>query len=139
MMNAKLPEGWSRKQQVQWVATRHEVIDREYAAWAEKEFHGDPYAEMMSDKEVPAEIMELVNEYHSYLEEIRKAAVLLLKYYEEIEGAAKAHELTALRVLLNNENIFYEEIPSEEIEKKFENLKANAHDAEQGIPDTEIG
>lgn len=101
-----LPETWSKKDKVNWVATRMATLDRGVRAWEKKK--GLNVFESFTDTEPPKKLEDMYKEITNYPAEIRSAATELNKYFDEVEIEAKSHSLEALRILLEGEHIFYE-------------------------------
>lgn len=102
-----LPETWSKKDKVNWVATRMAALDRDVRAWDKKK--GLNVFESFADtSEPPKKLKDMYEEIVGYPAEIRSAAIELNKYFNEVEIEAKSHNLEALRILLEGEHIFYE-------------------------------
>lgn len=102
-----LPETWSRKDKVNWVADRMAALDRDVRDWNEKK--GINAFEAFADAEpLPKELADMEKEIAGYPADIRSSAKELNRYFDEVEIEARRHSLDALRVLLNGEHIFYE-------------------------------
>lgn len=102
-----LPDHWSRKDKINWVATRMAALDRDIKAWDEKKGLND--FEAFADTEpLPKKLNDMYNKIINYPADIRSAAKELNKFFDEIEIEAKSHSLDALRILLEGEHIFYE-------------------------------
>lgn len=117
-------ENMSKKDLINWVATRMTVADNAVRAWNEKK--GLNAFEAFADAEpLPKELANLEKEISEYPAEIRSAARELNKYFGEIEIEAKSHSLDALRVLLDGEHIFYE-LTGKDLEEAHEALWESA-------------
>lgn len=123
-----LPETWSRKDKVNWVATRMAALDRDVRAWNEKN-NANPFEAFADDRPLPKELADLEKEISEYPAEIRSAARELNKYFDEVKIEANAKSLDALRVLLDGEHIFYE-LSGKDLEEAHEALWAEARRAE---------
>lgn len=123
-----LPETWSRKDKVNWVATRMTVAENAVRAWEEKK--GLNAFEALADAEpLPKELTDLEKEISEYPADIRSAARELNKYFSEVKIEANAKSLDSLRVLLDGEHIFYE-LTGKDLEEAHEALWAEARRAE---------
>ena len=123
-----LPETWSRKDKVNWVADRMAALDRDVRAWEEKK--GLNAFEAFADAEpLPKELADLEKEISEYPAEIRSAARELNKYFSEVKIEANAKNLDSLRVLLDGEHIFYE-LRDRDLEEAHEALWEEARRAE---------
>lgn len=101
-----LPETWSRKDKVNWVADRMAALDRDVRDWNEKK--GINAFEAFADAEpLPKELADMEKEIAGYPADIRSSAKELNRYFGEVEIEARSHSLDALRVLLDGEHIFY--------------------------------
>lgn len=123
-----LPETWSRKDKVNWVATRMAALDRDVRAWEEKN-NANPFEAFADDRPLPKNLSDREKEIAGYPAEIRSAARELNRYFGEVEIEAKSHSLDALRVLLDGEHIFYE-LRGKDLEEAHEALWAEARRAE---------
>lgn len=123
-----LPETWSRKDKVNWVADRMAALDRDVRAWNEKK--GLNVFEAFADAEpLPKELADREKEISEYPADIRSSAKELNRYFGEVEIEAKSHSLDALRVLLDGEHIFYE-LSGKNLEEAHEALWEEARRAE---------
>lgn len=119
-----LPETWSKKDKVNWVATRMAALDRNVRAWDEKK--GLNVFQAFADAEpFPQKLNDMYKEITNYPAEIRSSARELNKYFDEVEIEAKSHRLNALRILLEGEHIFYE-LSGEELTWAHASLWENA-------------
>ncbi len=123
-----LPETWSKKDKVNWVATRMAALDRNVRAWDEKK--GLNVFQAFADAEpFPQKLNDMYKEITNYPAEIRSSARELNKYFDEVEIEAKSHRLNALRILLEGEHIFYE-LSGEELTWAHASLWENARMSE---------
>lgn len=123
-----LPETWSKKDKVNWVATRMAALDRNVRAWNEKK--GLNVFQAFADAEpFPQKLNDMYKEITNYPAEIRSSARELNKYFDEVEIEAKSHRLNALRILLEGEHIFYE-LSGEELTWAHASLWENARMSE---------
>lgn len=123
-----LPETWSKKDKVNWVATRMAALDRNVRAWDEKK--GLNVFQAFADAEpFPQKLNDMYKEITNYPTEIRSSARELNKYFDEVEIEAKSHRLNALRILLEGEHIFYE-LSGEELTWAHASLWENARMSE---------
>lgn len=123
-----LPETWSRKDKVNWVADRMAALDREVRAWNEKN-NANPFDAFVDDRPLPKELEDGEKEIAGYPDDIRNAARELNKFFSEVEIEAKSHSLDALRVLLDGEHIFYK-LSGKDLEEAHEALWEEARRAE---------
>lgn len=123
-----LPETWSRKDKVNWVADRMAALDREVRAWDEKN-NANLFDALVDDRPLPKELADMEKEIAGYPADIRSSAKELNRYFGEVEIEARSHSLDALRVLLDGEHIFYE-ISGKDLEEAHEALWEEARRAE---------
>lgn len=123
-----LPETWSRKDKVIWVAARMAALDRDVRAWEEKN-NANPFEAFADDRPLPEDLSDREKEIAGYPAEIRSAARELNRYFGEVEIEARSHSLDALRILLDGEHIFYE-LSGTELEEAHEALWEEARRAE---------
>lgn len=123
-----LPETWSRKDKVNWVATRMAALDRDARAWGKKN-NANPFEALADDRPHPKDLADLEKEISEYPADIRSSAKELNRYFSEVEIEARSHSLDALRVLLDGEHIFYE-LSGKDLEEAHEDLWAEARRAE---------
>lgn len=123
-----LPETWSRKDKVNWVATRMTIAENAVRAWSEKN-NANPFEAFADEEPLPKELADLEKEISEYPAEIRSAARELNKYFGEVKIEANAKSLDALRVLLEGEHIFYE-LSGKDLEEAHESLWEEARRAE---------
>lgn len=123
-----LPETWSRKDKVNWVADRMAALDRDVRAWEEKN-NANPFEAFSDDRPLPKELADMEKEISGYPAEIRSSARELNKYFGEVKIEANAKSLDSLRVLLDGEHIFYE-LSGKDLEEAHEALWEEARRAE---------
>lgn len=117
-------ENMSKKDLINWVATRMTVAENAVRAWEEKN-NANPFEAFADDRPLPKELADLEKEISEYPAEIRSAAKELNRYFGEIEIEAKSHSLDALRVLLDGEHIFYE-LSGKDLEEAHRDLWESA-------------
>lgn len=123
-----LPETWSRKDKVNWVADRMAALDRDVRDWNEKK--GINAFEAFADAEpLPKELADMEKEIAGYPADIRSSAKELNRYFGEVEIEARSHSLDALRVLLDGEHIFYK-LSGRDLEEAHKDLWEEARRAE---------
>lgn len=123
-----LPETWSRKDKVNWVATRMAALDRDVRAWNEKKGL-NAFEAFADDRSLPKDLSDREKEITGYPADIRSSARALNRYFGEVEIEARSHSLDALRVLLDGEHIFYE-LSGTDLEEAHEALWEEARRAE---------
>ena len=123
-----LPETWSRKDKVNWVATRMAALNRDVRAWEEKN-NANPFEAFADDRPLPKDLANMEKEIAGYPADIRNSAEELNRYFSEVEVEARSHSLDALRVLLGGEHIFYE-LSGKDLEEAHEALWEEARRAE---------
>lgn len=123
-----LPETWSRKDKVNWVANRMAALDRDVRVWEEKN-NANPFEAFADDRPLPKDLADLEKEISEYPADIRSSAKELNRYFGEVEIEARSHSLDALRILLDGEHIFYE-LSGTELEEAHEALWEEARRAE---------
>lgn len=121
-------ENMSKKDLINWVATRMTVAENAARAWSEKN-NANPFEAFADDRPLPKELADLEKEISGYPTEIRSAARELNKYFGEVKIEANAKSLNALRVLLDGEHIFYE-LSGKDLEEAHEALWEEARRAE---------
>lgn len=121
-------ESMSKKDLINWVATRMTVAENAVRAWNEKN-NVNPFEAFADDRPLPKDLADMEKEISEYPAEIRSAARELNKYFDEVKIEANAKSLDALRVLLDGEHIFYE-LSGKDLEEAHENLWAEARRAE---------
>lgn len=120
-------ENMSKKDLINWVATRMEVADKAVREWEEKNDIGA--FDALSAEELPEELEDLEKEIAGYPADIRSAARELNRFFAEVKIEANAKSLDALRVLLDGEHIFYE-LTGKDLEEAHEALWEEARRAE---------
>ena len=120
-------ENMSKKDLINWVATRMEVADKAVREWEEK--NGIGAFDAFSAEELPEELEDLEKEIAGYPADIRSAARELNRFFAEVKIEANAKSLDALRVLLDGEHIFYE-LTGKDLEEAHEALWEEARRAE---------
>lgn len=120
-------ENMSKKDLINWVATRMEVADKAVREWEEKNDIGA--FDAFSAEELPEELEDLEKEIAGYPADIRSAARELNRFFAEVKIEANAKSLDALRVLLDGEHIFYE-LTGKDLEEAHEALWEEARRAE---------
>lgn len=121
-------ENMSKKDLINWVATRMTVAENAVRAWEENK--GLNAFEAFADAEpLPKELADLEKEISEYPADIRSAARELNKYFSEVKIEANAKSLDSLRVLLDGEHIFYE-FSGKDLEEAHEALWEEARRAE---------
>lgn len=121
-------ENMSKKDLINWVATRMAVAENAVRAWSEKN-NANPFEAFADDKPLPKDLADLEKEISEYPAEIRSSARELNKYFSEVKIEANAKSLDALRVLLDGEHIFYE-LSGKDLEEAHEALWEEARRAE---------
>lgn len=121
-------ESMSKKDLINWVATRMTVADNAVRAWNEKN-NVNPFEAFADDRPLPKELDDLEKEISEYPADIRSAARELNKYFSEVKIEANAKSLDSLRVLLDGEHIFYE-LTGNALEEAHEALWEEARRAE---------
>lgn len=120
-------ENMSKKDLINWVATRMEVADKAVREWEEKNDIGA--FDAFSAEELPKGLEDLEKEIAGYPADIRSAARELNRFFAEVKIEANAKSLDALRVLLDGEHIFYE-LNGKDLEEAHEDLWEEARRAE---------
>ena len=120
-------ENMSKKDLINWVATRMEVADKAVRDWEEKNDIGA--FDAFNAEELPKELKDLEEEIASYPADIRSAARELNRFIGEVKMEANAKSLDSLRVLLDGEHIFYE-LTGKDLEEAHEALWEEARRAE---------
>ena len=120
-------ENMSKKDLINWVATRMEVADKAVRDWEEKNDIG--VFDAFSAEELPKELEDLEKEIAGYPADIRNAARELNRFFAEVKIEANAQSLDAMRVLLDGEHIFYE-LTGKDLEEAHEDLWEEARRAE---------
>lgn len=120
-------ENMSKKDLINWVATRMEVADKAVREWEEKNDIGA--FDAFSAEELLEELEDLEKEIAGYPADIRSAARELNRFFAEVKIEANAKSLDALRVLLDGEHIFYE-LTGKDLEEAHEALWEEARRAE---------
>lgn len=121
-------ENMSKKDLINWVATRMTVAENAVRSWEEKN-NANPFEAFADDRPLPKELADMEKEISEYPAEIRSAARELNKYFSEVKIEANAKSLDSLRVLLDGEHIFYE-LSGKDLEEAHEALWEEARRAE---------
>ena len=121
-------ENMSKKDLINWVATRMTVTDKALNDWNEKKGL-NAFEALVDEEPLPKELENLEKEIAGYPADIRSAARELNKYFSEVKIEANAKSLDSLRVLLDGEHIFYE-LTGKDLEEAHEALWAEARRAE---------
>lgn len=117
-------ENMSKKDLINWVATRMTVAENAVRAWEEKN-NANPFEAFADDRPLPKELADMEKEISEYPAEIRSAARELNKYFSEVKIEANAKSLDSLRVLLDGEHIFYE-LSGKDLEEAHRDLWESA-------------
>lgn len=121
-------ENMSRKDLINWVATRMTVADKALNDWNEKKGL-NAFEALVDEEPLPKELENLEKEIADYPADIRSAARELNRFFGEVKLEANAKSLDALRVLLNGEHIFYE-LSGKDLKEAHEDLWEEARRAE---------